>query len=119
MLLQAAHHLMMAALPAAQHMPPQDASLAQCCRRLLINTGWVPGLPVGSYFRFSNVTVSCTGNLTHPLPPGAHREADAMGQLGHVANRRACGGTQSNPFVACGSLLTWRCSLSVHAFQLG
>lgn len=47
------------------------------CRRLLINTGWVPGLPVGSYFRFSNVTVSCTGNLTHPLPPGARREAGA------------------------------------------
>ena len=44
---------------------------ALVCRRWRIDPGWMPGLPVGSYFRFSNVTVSCTGNLTHPLPPGA------------------------------------------------
>lgn len=49
---------------AAPFMPPLR-------RRLRIDTGWMPGLPVGSYFRFTNVTFSCTGNLTHPLPPGA------------------------------------------------
>jgi hypothetical protein len=47
-------------------------------RRLRIDTSWMPGLPVGSYFRFSNVTVSCTGNLTHPLPPDFVDEPDTL-----------------------------------------
>lgn len=51
--------------------PPTHPPTPPGHRRLRIDTGWMPGLPVGSYFRFSNVTVSCTGNLTHPLPPGA------------------------------------------------
>lgn len=38
---------------------------------MLVNSDWLPGLPLGSYFRFINLTMSCTGNLTHPLPPGA------------------------------------------------
>lgn len=47
-------------------------------RRLRIDTGWMPGLPVGSYFRFTNVTFSCTGNLTHPLPPDFVDEPDTL-----------------------------------------
>jgi serine/threonine protein kinase len=39
-------------------------------RRLHIDdTGWVPFVPPNAYWRLINVTLSCTGNITHDLPP--------------------------------------------------
>lgn len=39
-------------------------------RRLHIDdTGWVPFVPPNAYWRLVNVTLSCTGNVTHDLPP--------------------------------------------------
>lgn len=33
------------------------------------DTGWVPFVPPNAYWRLVNVTLSCTGNVTHDLPP--------------------------------------------------
>ncbi len=33
------------------------------------DTGWVPFVPPTAYWRLVNVTLSCTGNITHELPP--------------------------------------------------
>jgi serine/threonine protein kinase len=38
-------------------------------RRLHVeDTGWVPFVPPTAYWRLVNVTLSCTGNITHELP---------------------------------------------------
>lgn len=67
-------------------------------RRLLIRyTDWMPASN-GNYFRFINTTLSCTGNITFPLPPGALRRRS--GQPGWVAGReREAAGCSG----ACGS----------------
>ena len=73
-------------------------------RRLLIRyTDWMPASN-GNYFRFINTTLSCTGNITFPLPPGALRRRS--GQPGWVAGREreaagcsgACGSAPLLPF---------------------
>ena len=33
------------------------------------DTGWVPFVPPTAHWRLVNVTLSCTGNITHELPP--------------------------------------------------
>ena len=33
------------------------------------DTGWVPYVPPTAYWRFVNVSLTCTGNITHDLPP--------------------------------------------------
>lgn len=36
---------------------------------LVMDTGWVPYVGTHGYWRLKNVSLSCTGNITHELPP--------------------------------------------------
>lgn len=39
-------------------------------RELLIDdSGWIPYVPPKAHWRFVNTTLSCTGNITHEIPP--------------------------------------------------
>ena len=54
--------------------PPHtcSCSLPPAPRRRMLTvkeTGWMPGMPAGATWRVINTRVTCTGNVTHDLPP--------------------------------------------------
>ena len=54
--------------------PLTTAGPAVLLRRtwLVRDTGWLAGWPAGATWRVANTTFTCTGNITHELPAGAH-----------------------------------------------
>jgi hypothetical protein len=56
---------------AAQYAQAMNVKIRQVDERSLVvgDTGWVPYVPATAFWRMINVTFSCTGNVTHALPP--------------------------------------------------
>lgn len=82
--------------------PPPHPTPHACCRRLLIRyTDWMPA-PNGAYFRFINSTLTCTGNITFPLPAGGMGVGWVDGVLpGGVSDVCAGGGVVGRLASAC------------------